>query len=377
MTQVHTQISGIGGSRKTRHTLHFEKLIGPAEILSLIAENETEEYTDVGMHVAARAGAHRARLAVKISTIRFRQLSLDRTQRPGFTLIELLVVIAIIGVLVALLLPAVQAAREAARRSSCTNNVKQIGLAIAGYQLSHKSYPASCSDRLDNQFDFEFHPAGEKRHSWASLVFPYLELANLADTIDPTKHALVGTNQSAAAAIVSLYRCPSYTGPDFSESNRYRTLSHKCAIGNYVALGASTVGNLWGVDLDPDGAIIPGGKIVPAEITDGHSHTVFIAETREEILAAWADGLTAAMVALAYDPSRPPRYARNQMALNYTPYYNEHKVVSKFGPSSMHPGGANHLFGDGSVRFLKDDVAASVYVAVATRAGGEVTENAE
>jgi len=290
----------------------------------------------------------------------------------GFTLVELLVVVAIIGVLVGLLLPAVQAAREASRRSACANNLKQIGLAIAGYQLANSEFPASCTEGLEDQFDLNYDPSDAVRHSWSSAILPFLEDDALDDSINRSLHAVFSSNAQIAATIIRLYRCPSYDGPDFSESSRYAGIETKCAIGNYVALGTSTVGNLWGVDLEPDGAIVPGGGVLPKDVTDGLSHTIFIAETREEILAAWFDGLTACVAAHAYDRNRPPTYARSQSALNYSPYYDEGPIVAKYGPSSMHPGGAQHQFGDGSVRFLRDDTTLDVYVALTTRDGGEV-----
>jgi prepilin-type N-terminal cleavage/methylation domain-containing protein len=289
----------------------------------------------------------------------------------GFTLVELLVVIAIIGVLIGLLLPAVQAARESARRTNCTNNLKQIGLAIANYQLSHKAYPPSCSDELDDVLDLEIYEQSETRHSWASLILPFLESATISDRIDRKEHALSNDNRVAATLVIPDYRCPSYLGPDYSKANRYNGLDPPCAIGNYTALGSSTVGNLWGATLDPDGVLTPGGYIGPKDVIDGLSHTVFVAETREELLAAWADGLTAAVTALAYDAFDYPRYAADQISLNFMPYFNYHTDSAKYGPSSMHAGGAFHLFGDGSVRFVRDEVALRVYVAFSTRAGQE------
>jgi prepilin-type N-terminal cleavage/methylation domain-containing protein len=240
----------------------------------------------------------------------------------GFTLVELLVVIAIIGVLIGLLLPAVQAARESARRTTCTNNLKQIGLAITNYQLSHKSYPASCSDELDDVLDMTIYPASETRHSWLSVILPYLEEGSVSAQIDPKTHALSGDNLKIATMILPMYRCPSYNGPDYSKARRYNGLDPPVAIGNYAALGSSTVGNLWGANLDPDGVLIPGGKIAPADVLDGLSHTVFAVERREEVVSAWADGLTAAVTALVYDPRRFPQYAAYRVSLNYAPYYD-------------------------------------------------------
>jgi prepilin-type N-terminal cleavage/methylation domain-containing protein len=301
-------------------------------------------------------------------------------RQAGFTLVELLVVIAIIGVLVALLLPAVQAAREASRRTACSNNLRQIGLGIANYQLMHTAYPPSSSDDLSETLDLSIHDDGsETRHSWGSLILAFVEWNTLADRIDRKEHALSASaeNRRAANTIVSLYRCPSYTGVDFSKAHRYEGLEPPCAVGNYTSLGASTIGNLWGANLDPDGVVIPGGDIAPNDVLDGLSHTVFIAETREESLAAWADGLTAAVTALVYDDVDFPRYAAEKVSLNYSPYVDYAPEPAQYGPSSMHAGGAFHLFGDGSVQFVRDEVNLDVYVAFSTREGDEASKNAD
>ena len=302
---------------------------------------------------------------------------LAHQQEPrGFTLVELLVVIAIIGVLVALLLPAVQAAREAARRSACTNNLKQIGLAIANYELVHKEFPPSSSDTLENALDFSIDLSGETRHSWGSFILPFIEDSAIEDRIDRAVHALAAKNEFAASRVIPVYRCPSYLGPAYSDGDRYDNLDEPCAIGNYMALGASTVGHLWGVDLLPDGTIVPGGGITPEDVADGLTHTVLIVETREEVYSVWADGFTAAASALVFHPSRHPEYARDQVALNFTPYF-DYKPRVTYGPSSMHTGAAYHLFGDGSVQFIRDDVTQALYVAMATRDGGDVANKVQ
>jgi hypothetical protein len=281
------------------------------------------------------------------------------------------VVIAIIGFLLALLLPAVQAAREASRRTACTNHLKQIGLAIANYQSATRLFPPSSSDSLQLSSDFAIREKQETMHSWASLILPYLEMSPLADVIDRRVHALSQKNQGAASTIIPVYRCPSYTGPEFSDSTyRFDKLESPCAIGNYLAFGGSTVGNLWGSQLKPDGVIIPAGKIAPKDVTDGLSRTFLVTETREEIFAAWADGLTAATCALALSANHPPGYHNNEVSLNFAPYFDYDLVVT-WGPSSMHTGGAYHLWGDGSVRFVRDGVTHRVYVALATRERGE------
>jgi prepilin-type N-terminal cleavage/methylation domain-containing protein len=283
----------------------------------------------------------------------------------GFSLVELLVVIAIIGALVALLLPAVQAAREAARRGACANNMKQIGLAIEGYQLTKRVYPSSNTDDVLN-WDTE---GRLRNHSWGSLIMPFVELGTLQDSIDFSISAMHADNRPAAATIVSIYRCPSYDGADFTSDSHYPAETY--AIGNYVSLGASDVDHIWGASLKPEGVIFPLSEVQPADITDGLSKTIFIAESREEKMRVWIDGRTAANTALSYD-STAETLAEAQVALNYIPYYDDGDIQCEYGPSSMHPGGAHHLLGDGSVQFLLDSISAAAYVALCTRAGEDV-----
>jgi len=297
--------------------------------------------------------------------------SLSRSSRAAFTLVELLAVIAIIGILVALLMPAIQSSREAARRTTCANNTKQIGLAVASYQLAQKAFPSSNTDDL---FTWD---AGNtlRNHSWASLILPHAEESSLKNLIDFSKSAMHAVNQVAASTIVPMYRCPSYTGADFTSDSHYPT--GKCAIGNYVSIAASDVDHLWGVEKKPEGVIFPLSKIKPTDITDGLSKTIFIAESREEKLRVWIDGRTAANTALRYNSDDADSSAAPVVSLNYTPYYNDGDIVSEYGPSSMHPGGALHLFGDGSVHFVADNIKASIYIALCTRAGGETIDHVD
>jgi prepilin-type N-terminal cleavage/methylation domain-containing protein len=294
-------------------------------------------------------------------------------QRPGaprnaFTLVELLVVIAIIGMLVALWLPAIQSSREAARRTACSNNMKQIGLAIEGYQLSRTVYPASGTDRLALWDDV----AAVLNHSWASVIMPFVEEGSIADTIDFTAGSMQPANELAASIVVPIYRCPSYSGLNHTDDPHYPA-GRRYAIGNYVAMAATDVDHIWLVDLEPEGVIYPAAKLGPKRIPDGLSKTMFIAESREEKMRVWIDGRVAANTALAatYTPEDPV------VALNYTPYYDDSDIVSIYGPSSMHSGGAFHLYGDGSVHFLRDGVGPEVYMALCTRAGAEVVDELE
>jgi prepilin-type N-terminal cleavage/methylation domain-containing protein len=283
-------------------------------------------------------------------------------KKPAFTLVELLVVIAIIGALIALLLPAIAASRESARRSHCMNNLKQIGLATGEYQSAKGAYPSSNTEVIDGWYVSD----RIRNHSWASLIFPYLEQDALKATIDFTKSSMALENKRAAGIVVASYRCPSYLGPDYTDDAHYPPNTY--AIGNYVSIGASDVDHIWG-EGKPEGVIFPTSQIKPKDITDGLSNTMLIAESREEKLRVWIDGRTAALTALRYDETGPSLAA--EISLNRTPYYRDGDLVSLYGPSSMHPGGAYHLFGDGSVHFLRDEIDAPVYVAYCTRAGGE------
>ncbi len=300
-------------------------------------------------------------------------------RKQGFTLVELLVVIAIIGVLVALLLPAVQAAREASRRSQCKNNLKQITLALHNYESSFRVFPPSSTSGFGKGV-WNYPATGPTDpnihlHSFASLLLPYLEQGTVAAGIDYNSSALAPANRTMASQILPFYRCPSYAGKDYSDDPLYVTTVgyDKFAIRNYVTLGARTVMGLSGV-VPAEGVMFPGSKIGFRDVLDGTASTIAFAETREQRSAVWIDG-TSAAVAARWTDLTSPTYAGNTVSINQTPYFPggvfPNSIGQAYGPSSFHPGGAQHAFVDGSVQFLADTLDATVYDALTTRGGAE------
>ncbi len=297
--------------------------------------------------------------------------SFVRTRR-GFTLIELLVVIAIIAVLVAILLPAVQQAREAARAAQCKNNLKQLGIALHNYESTHLLFPPSNTSGFNTGvWQFATNPSVHL-HSFASLILPNLDQAAVSNQIDYNLSSIHANNRAMAAKIIPAYRCPSYSGNSFTTSAKYPT-GFQFAIRNYLALGAVNVVGLSG-STPAEGVMYPASRTRIADITDGTTNTLMLAETKEEKAAVWIDGSCAAAAARWFDLANGG-IARS-ISINREKYFiyefiNPNSIDQNWGPSSNHVGGAHHLACDGSVHFLNENMNIDVYDAATTRANGK------
>ena len=345
--------------------------------------------------------------------------------RRGFTLIELLVVIAIIAVLIALLLPAVQAAREAARRSQCTNNLKQMGLGLANYESSNGIFPMGTMNIVESAGPLQAGCADGRLHSMFSMILPYVEqtaLYNAVNFMIPAGghsgpygfSADIALMQSTAwNATVSSYICPSdfpqvSKSPTPTSTNVYSQGSYSGVSGNndifhwYYGCGASPSTYIAG-----DGMFGWDFCWRIADITDGTSNTFFIGEQArfqndpDPSFQAWnrtgwfgsnsGGARTLGMATctpkpnaqlLIPDPGSDSTYY-DQWHTNPTgPWINN----GAFGFRSQHPGGLNFLFGDGSVRFIKNTIQVAgpmvngtlslgVYRKLATFAGEEVVSS--
>jgi len=300
-------------------------------------------------------------------------------RRLAFTLIELLVVIAIIAVLIGLLLPAVQKVREAAARMKCSNNLKQMALAIHGYHDANEKFPYATTDRQP----------GEVTSSYVTaqiLILPYLEQDAVAKRWNPklprndisTEVALGYSNSSLQKMLIPTYTCPSMTpptGPLGGAENR-AYCSYIVAAGTQDA----TLHPYWSSYGLPT-PVAYSGAIVPIKdysteptnpnrvtnilgITDGSSNTFLVGET---------DFKPAGVPSRSYGGVWAYGYIGYSWGTTFHPFNNHKNTTTVYGAfRSEHTGGANFALADGSVRFVRDSITPATYNAYGSRNGGEV-----
>ncbi len=334
---------------------------------------------------------------------RSRPLPNSRSRLPrqsAFTLVELLVVIAIIGILIALLLPAVQAAREAARRSQCSNNLKQIGVALHVFENTHREFPSSFG--------------GSQGTDWSAQarILPYLEQVALHDSVDydqPYSAAVLPDGSPLAAFRVPTYQCPSEPNDEVRMKNGapvHYPLNYAMNLGTWLVHRPTD-------QQGGDGAFQPYRRLKPRDMLDGLSNTMAATEVKAYMpyfrnaahdpptmpalpadicsLAGdfksssghteWVDGRahqTGFTTEFAPNTHVPCEQGGQEYDVDWT---NQQEGKSPTVPTfaavtarSHHAGVVNTLLVDGSVRAISETVELSVWRALSTRAGGEVVE---
>jgi prepilin-type N-terminal cleavage/methylation domain-containing protein/prepilin-type processing-associated H-X9-DG protein len=308
-----------------------------------------------------------------------------KLNRPAFTLVELLVVIAIIGVLVALLLPAVQSAREAARRAQCGNHLSQLIIAVHNYEMAHGYYPPGTIDATGPIVNA---PRGY-HHSWTVQVLPYLEEQNVYNAIDKSLSVYHRKNAPAARAQPRVFVC----------SSSWTARGNPCYAGVHHDAEKP-------IDADDNGVFFLNSRLRFDDVTDGSAHTLFLGE---KIADGWdlhwmsgtratlrntGSAINAMSARTGLPRARPiediapenaettaadlsggeakPEAAPTAPATVAAPAAPGSPLfVGGFG--SSHPGGANFAFGDGRMQFMSSSIAGTVLAQLGHRKDGQLT----
>jgi prepilin-type N-terminal cleavage/methylation domain-containing protein/prepilin-type processing-associated H-X9-DG protein len=351
-------------------------------------------------------------------------MRLPMKHRAAFTLIELLVVIAIIGILVGLLVPAVQQVREAAARTQCASNLKQIGLALHSYHDTTGRFPNAY--KLLPAADPTVQFPGTARHgaSAFTLILPFLEQENLYRQIDAGRAALANVNMppgnSAYSTPIDTFLCPSAPGQpriDYSAELAQSFNNFGIAVSYSAGLifgrtdyapDAGMSADIPGININAGASIIsqpPDGPVRITDIVDGSSNTIMIVEDAGRPAWYGSKGLAAQPAIGGYAPVLVPYSATGPVPqgggawadpLNYiatngsdpsgsgiaaggnfdgmpaAPWSCANGCSNDSEIFAFHTGGSNILFGDGSVRFVKNGLTMNQMQALLSRAGGEV-----
>jgi prepilin-type N-terminal cleavage/methylation domain-containing protein/prepilin-type processing-associated H-X9-DG protein len=295
-----------------------------------------------------------------------------RTAKPGFSLVEVLIVVAIIALLLGLLLPAIQSAREASRRSTCSNHLRQQVIATQNYESQHRVLPPGAI-----VVPQEVRPG----LCWRVVILSHMEDAALYQKLDVQPNGTVA-NRVAARYVPAVFQCPS--GRNNEKYSDYPLSNYDAVSG--AGSNAAEIRDLddqFCGDIYLDGIYYPGSRTRFKHITDGTSHTVALGERKYD-LYTWLDGVnwySAPDVEMCAYATKNMRYPLNADAAEFgysvsdtdAPAGAVKNIVRNdlfFG--SAHPGGALFAFADGSVDFIRDEIDFLIYKGMATKAGQEI-----
>jgi prepilin-type N-terminal cleavage/methylation domain-containing protein/prepilin-type processing-associated H-X9-DG protein len=268
--------------------------------------------------------------------------------RRGFTLIELLVTIAIIGTLVAMLLPAVQQARETARKSQCASHLKQLALGLHNYNQALRMLPPGAYVQ-GSSFPIQ------TGWGWGAMILPHVDQGPLYNRIDFNHGTAFGTNVAVIATSLPLYLCPSDPSPE-----RFQVTPPSGPIAIATANYAGVVN-----------ALEPMSTVRFRDISDGLSNTLLVGERKYQRGDGNGDGqFTSGWYGyLSFDTGYLPNSLPYEETAVVKPINHRSQSAATFG--SRHAGGAQFAFADGSVRFLSENINRNVYQALGSIAGGE------